>query len=329
MDLDLRLVRYAVVLADELHFARAATRLHIAQQTLSAQISQLEARLGVNLFLRDRRGVELTPAGELFIARGRDLLSDAQDLLAELRETKPPLRLDVITEGLTAGVVARELGSRIDDLLVEIRQSQGLAVTASAVAEGRIDLAFGWVDGLETALPPSLHSQLVRLEPIGVVLPAGHRLAAFEEVPMHELAQHPMVVHTAEEAVDWQTWIETVVEAFDLDIGWRLHGHGRSAANAAVVTYQAPAFASMEAPVPDGVVVRPVIAPVPLCPVEVVWRARGTTPARLRRALSAIRDITNEHGWILPPTTEHWLPAPRVAARTPRKGSARPFRNPA
>jgi hypothetical protein len=119
-----------------------------------------------------------------------------------------------------------------------------------------------------------------------------------------------MVVHTAEEAVDWQSWIEEVAVAFNLRIGWRLHGHGRSAANAAVVAYQAPALASMEAPVPDGVVIRPVTAPVPLCPVEVIWRARGTTPARLRQALSAIRDITIERDWLSPPPIEHWLPTP-------------------
>ena len=311
MDLDLRLVRYAVVLADELHFARAAARLHVAQQTLSAQIAQLEARLDLQLFARDQRHVELTPAGELFVRRGRDLLAEAQDLLAELHDNAPPpLRLDVITEGLTPGIVARELRPRLDGVLLEVVQGQGLAATALAVAEGRVDLAFGWVDGIGTRLPSSLSHQLVRLEPVGIVLPASHPLAAREQVPLRELAVHPLVLHTAAEAADWRAWNEQIAAAFGLRIGWRLHGHGRESANAAVLTCHAPAFAPLEAPLPDGVVSRLIVDPVPLCPVSVIWRSHRRTPARLRRAISAIHEIASEHNWLARPPADYWLPAP-------------------
>jgi DNA-binding transcriptional LysR family regulator len=317
--LDLRLVRYAVVLADELHFARAAARLQIAQQTLSAQITQLEARLGLQLFVRDRRHVELTPAGELFIRRGRDLLAEAQDLLAELHNSAtPPLRLDVITEGLTAGIVARELRPRLADVLLEVVQGQGLAATVPAIAAGRVDLAFGWVDGIGKPLPSSLSHQLVRWEPVGIVLPASHPLASRDQVPLRELSGYPLVLHTAVEAADWHAWNEQVAAAFGLRTGWRLHGHGRGSANAAVLSYHAPAFAPLEAPMPDGVVSRPIVDPVPLVPVSVVWRSHGRTPARLRRAISAIQEIASEHNWLARPSADYWLPTPN-AARTDGK----------
>jgi DNA-binding transcriptional LysR family regulator len=313
VDLDLRLVRYAVVLAEELHFAHAAARLQIAQQTLSAQITQLEARLGVPLFVRDRRHVELTPAGELFTLRGRDLLADAQDLLAELPGSAPaPLRVDVITEGLTPGIIAREMRPRLANVLLEVVQGHGLAATVPAVAEGRVDLAFGWVDGIGKPLPSSLSHQLVRWEPVAIVLPASHPLAARKQVPMTELAAYPLVLHTAAEAADWHAWNEEIVAAFGLRIDWRLQGHGRDSANAAVLAYHAPAFAPLEAPVPDGVVIRPIVDPIPLCPISVVWRSHGRTPARLRRAISVIHEIASENQWLARPSADYWLPTPNA-----------------
>jgi len=319
VDLDLRLVRYAVVLADELHFARAAARLQIAQQTLSAQITRLEARLSLQLFVRDRRHVELTPAGELFTRRGRDLLAEAQDLLADLHgSAPPPLRVDVITEGLTPGIIARELRSRLPNVPLEVIQGHGLAATVAAVAEGRVDLAFGWVDGIGKPLPSSLSHQLVRWEPVGIGLPAGHPLAALKQVPLRELAAYPLVLHTAAEAADWHAWNEQVAAAFGLRIGSRLQGHGRDSANAAVLAYHAPALAPVEAPVPDGIVTRPIVDPVPLCPISVIWRSHGRTPARLRQAISAIQEIAAEHDWLARPSADYWLPTPlvRVSAHT-------------
>ncbi|WP_063043349.1 LysR family transcriptional regulator [Nocardia pseudovaccinii] len=309
MDLDLRLVRYAVFLADELHFARAAARLHIAQQTLSAQISHLEDRLGVTLFERDRRHVELTPAGSVFIAHGRKLLDEANELFAELHGTPLPLRVDVITEGLTAGIVARELRPKLPDVLLEVVQGHGLAATLSAVVDGRVDLAFGWVEGLGKPLPATLSQELVRWEPIGVVVPAAHPLATLDAVRMRDLIAHPLIIHTAEEAVDWQAWNEAAAGAFGLRVGWRLHGHGRDSANAAVLAYHAPAFAPLGAPLLEGIVSRPIEAPVPLCPVSVVWRSSGRMPARRRRAVGAIHEIARGHGWLTRPATDHWLPA--------------------
>ncbi|MGK5641085.1 LysR family transcriptional regulator, partial [Streptomyces sp. URMC 126] len=155
MDLDLRQARYAVTLAEELHYGRAAARLGIAQQTLSAQITALEKRLGVRLFHRDRRQVGLTDAGETFVPRARRLLGDARQLVDDLARTRPPLRVDVLTEGLTPSVLAERLSAQNPCLPLEVVHSQGLAAAVPRLLSGELDLAFGRVHGLgREAAPP-------------------------------------------------------------------------------------------------------------------------------------------------------------------------------
>ena len=85
MDLDLRLVRYFVAVADELHFGRAAARLYVSQPALSKQIRKLESQLGEPLLVRDSRHVTLTARGERFYEDARELLAMAERLQRPVR----------------------------------------------------------------------------------------------------------------------------------------------------------------------------------------------------------------------------------------------------
>ncbi|MFF3494745.1 LysR family transcriptional regulator [Streptomyces sp. NPDC002795] len=315
-DIDLRLVHYVTVLAEELHFGRAAARLHIAQQTLSAQVGRLEQRLGVTLFARDRRHVELTGAGELFVTRGRQLLDLAAVLVREVSEPARPVRVDVVTEGLSSGLAAQYLRAHLPDVPLEVVQGHGLSRALEQLRRGEVDLAFGRVSGLPAAKEHAFRRMLVKLERVGVVLPEHHVLAHDDRVALSGLRGYPILLHTAVEAVDWEDWNTSLVSHFDLTVGRRLHGHGRAAANAAALAYDMPTLAPLNAPVPEGLVVRPLHAPIPLCPLWLVWSAPEGALHDTRRTThiaAVIEDIDRlaaDQSWRAFPREPWWLPDP-------------------
>ncbi|MFH8410049.1 LysR family transcriptional regulator [Streptomyces sp. NPDC018019] len=318
MDLDLRQARYAVTLAEELHYGRAAARLTIAQQTLSAQITTLEKRLGVQLFHRDRRRVALTPAGEVFTTRARRLLGDARQLVDDLARTRTPVRVDVLTEGLTPSVLAQHLRAQTPCLPFEVIHTQGLDAALPRLLSGDLDLSFGRVHGLGRELPAPLATMPVRLEPIGVIVPAGHPLAAHDEVPLTALAEHPLLVQTADEAPEWRDWIDQAMAAFGLRSALRVRGHGRAAVHATVQARGYPAFGPTTEQLPDGLTARPLTGPVPLYPWHAVWNTTTAT-ATTNRALEIIHAYAQTHRWHRLPDAPWWLPEADRAALSPRK----------
>src|ERR1700734_1672699 len=94
-DLDLRLVRYFVVVADHRHFGRAATALRVAQPSLSRQIRRLEQQLGARLLDRTPQGTRLTEAGEVFLPAARALLRSAARATARTRAAAQPSRITI------------------------------------------------------------------------------------------------------------------------------------------------------------------------------------------------------------------------------------------
>src|ERR1700748_1197567 len=109
-DLDLRLVRYFVAVAEHRHFGRAAAELLVTQPSLSRQVRSLEQQLGARLLDRTPQGTQLTEAGEVFLPRARALLRSAAQPAAATRAAAQPSRITIgYTRGLIITPAVREL----------------------------------------------------------------------------------------------------------------------------------------------------------------------------------------------------------------------------
>jgi len=188
MRLDPRLLRPFVALADELHFGRAAERLHVTQPALSQQIARLERQLGVRLFDRTRTRVELTEAGEDMLAAARTAVQAADAALdvalAHADGERGELRLGLspgahyVAQGLLA-----EFARRSPDVRVRAHTDSSGALAAQ-VAEGRLELALGFC----TEPRAGVVCERLRDEPVVVAVGAGHPLAVRDAVTLVELA---------------------------------------------------------------------------------------------------------------------------------------------
>jgi DNA-binding transcriptional LysR family regulator len=190
VDLDLRKVRYFVAVAEELHFGRAAERLHVAQPVVSRQIRALEDELNSQLFVRDRRHTELTAAGRQLLEEARPLLLDADAL--RRRVGRAGRGLDTFAVGFMPGLivtpVVRALSAAHPDLTIDVLRTSW-DDQVEALHDGRIDVSYVRLPIDQTGL------RLVPLfsEPRLVALPADHRLAGKETVSITDLADEHLL----------------------------------------------------------------------------------------------------------------------------------------
>ncbi|MGK5738571.1 LysR family transcriptional regulator [Micromonospora sp. URMC 103] len=190
MDVDLRKLRYFVAVAEELHFGRAAARLHIAQPVLSRQIRALEHELQAELFVRDRRSTVLTDAGRQLLADAHPLLDSAEALRRRVRRAAHGRATFTIAfmPGIIVTAEARALAERHPDLSVGvIRTSWNDQV--EVVRDGRADVSYVRlpVDQRGLRLLPLFS------EPRVVVLPGDHRLAGKASVDLAELGEERLL----------------------------------------------------------------------------------------------------------------------------------------
>ncbi|GAA1716417.1 LysR family transcriptional regulator [Streptomyces yatensis] len=188
VELETRELEYFVAVADELHFGRAAARLSIAQPALSKAIRRIETRLGVPLFLRSSRHVELTPAGEALQEHGRHALNAVAAAVRSARravDTQAHLRLVLKPggdAGLLSGILA-EYSHQPDARRVDILFS-GPADRTDFLLDGRADVGLLYVpfDDLHGLDHETLHAE----ERVAIV-PTTHRLAGLASVRMADL----------------------------------------------------------------------------------------------------------------------------------------------
>ena len=188
--LELRELRYFLAVAEELNFTRAAERLHLAQQALSASIRSLEADLGVQLFTRNTRHVALTAAGEALVSRARHVLESAAEAVDEVKRVGSGQAGRLIIGFSTAAGsvptvrdVIRRFSRAAPDVevrLVEYDFSDPMA----GLGRGGSQVAF--------VFNPLIDDSLVGItlfeEPRHVALPDGHPLAQHDEVRAADLS---------------------------------------------------------------------------------------------------------------------------------------------
>lgn len=193
--IDIRHFRYFQAVAQELHFGRAAARLHIAQPALSRQIQQLEEEIGTPLLRRTQRRVELLPAGQVFLERSNLVLEEVERAVIDARRTGAGEfgRLSVgfihsSTYGLLPSIVER-FRHLYPDIELELHEMP--------IAEQHVALTRGVIDiGLlrPQPAPAELEVQPVLEDPFLVAVPHAHRLAKRDAVRLEELAGEPMVM---------------------------------------------------------------------------------------------------------------------------------------
>ncbi len=192
---ELRHLIYFLEVARQLHFRRAAEALSVAQPALSRQIAQLERAVGAPLFLRTRRRVELTPAGRAFAERIEPVLKTLTAAGRELRALQAGQtgHIRVAFTGLAMATVLpeilREFNQRFPGIRVELNESP-TATQLAALLTGDLSCGFFHPD----TPTPELRTRLLLRERNGVLLPAGHPLAAEKTLRLRDLAATPFVV---------------------------------------------------------------------------------------------------------------------------------------
>ena len=311
MEFDLRLVRYFVAVADELHFGRAAAKLYISQPALSQQIRRLEAAVGEPLLIRNSRHVGLTPRGQHFLEGARRLLLVAEEMSRPREETV--VRLAHIFELTTSRHVADAFAAAHPTVEV-VERSMDSARQLDALLDHRLDVAILRVTRQMVAEHPGgWHHRLIRLEPMLLVgRPTDpHR----ETVSFHD---RPVTVFADTPASGMYNVHGEYVSAFERDTGISLRWLGNPGTfnNCLAAVMRSPVqaflldFASYtERYAEVGLPVHQPLEYQPVYPWSIAWRDEQLTEPVAGLVQEAVA-LSRRNGWTSPPVGPGavWLP---------------------
>ncbi|WP_035800446.1 LysR family transcriptional regulator [Kitasatospora mediocidica] len=309
VDLHPRLLRGFVATAETLHFGQAAARLHLAQQALSRDVRTLERLLGRDLFVRTTRSVALTPAGEQLLPQARRLLSLQEEILAPVADR--PLLVDlnsaVTGDDLTADRILA--AARAADPQAELlaRYHGGLSSAARELLAHRLDVSFGCFSGLPTALRDQLSHLPLRLERLAVMLPQDHPLAGRRAVRIADLVGHPVDICAGNPATtEWTDFGERLLVAHGLTAAAPFTPPvGVDETARYIARHGDPMLTTLGGPELVGTVTRPLVEPVPLTLVGMVFR-KGDASRGVELLRGQALEIGAREGWLLRPAGS-WL----------------------
>lgn len=209
--MELRHLRYFSVLAEELHFGRAARRLAISQPPLSVAIKQLEESVGARLFERNSKEVRLTPAGDALRVSARRLLAQADEAALEARDVASGsagrLRIGFVGAMLYRGLPPALRAFQATHPAVRITLTElNSGVQISELLNDRLDLGFVHT----RRVPPELQHRLLLSEPFVCCLPAGHALARKRVLAPADLREQPFVLFSREASPDYHERILSI-----------------------------------------------------------------------------------------------------------------------
>ena len=309
--MELRHLRYIIAVADELNFGRAAIRLHISQPPLSQQIRQLEEELGVQVFYRTKRHVELSPAGAVVVEEARRIVGQCDHLKKVAKETARGQvgRLSIATMRIERAVAIEALhdfsalNPGVTTELICLETSDQL----EALHSGRIDVGFVRLPLNDSAF----EAEVVQRTPMVIGLPIGHPLSSHRQISFKDLDKQPFIMlkrsplnHQYHDEIvrSWQAMgvepqiVQEVTEPFA----------ALSLVEAGIgITILPESVRELH---PDGVVLRKLNCPHLKADCGVVY-TRGSRCSVLNAFLQTVRDVVHKkypqlpHGSVETPTS--------------------------
>ncbi len=294
--MELRHLRYFVAVAEELNFRRAAERLRLAQPALSAQVKNLEEELGVRLFDRTTRSVELTATGQVFLKEARGILVAATNAEQLVRRAEHGL-----VGTLRVGVITPAMGPLLAKVLRTYHQKYpGVQLSLSALTstEQLRRLREGELDAGILRPPvtfPELDLRFVEQAPQMLVAPAGHRLAKKQRLEWKDFNGEGLVmIHPDQQHGFYDSFIAACVKAgaqthpaqYAQDVQTKMWlisaGFGIAPVTATLKEIRRP-----------GVVFRPLPPGLPPVQSALVWRRLESSPV-VKNFLECFAAITHQ-----------------------------------
>lgn len=291
--MELRHLRYFVMLAEELHFGRAAERLHMAQPPLSQQIRQMEAELGFSLFHRTKRTVQLTEAGQAFLEESRRIIRQLEQAIQAGRQ---------INRGEMGQLVIGFVSSAAYNVLPEILRTFRTSIPAVTLQlhelttdqqlqwlrEGQIDVGF--------VRPPveedKFSSEIVFEEALMVALPEAHPLALQANVQLRELAGEPFILFPRSQAPGLYDQIISLCQQANFSPTVAQEAIQMQTIVSLVAAEMGVAIvpASLQNLQRTGVVYKPVQESTSRVAIAIIWRSHDISPT-VQRFLGIVRKV--------------------------------------
>jgi DNA-binding transcriptional LysR family regulator len=216
---DLDAVRTFVAVTEAGRFSDAADDLSVTQQAVSKRVAALEKDLGVRLFTRTARGVQLTIDGQALLPHARELLRAAEGAADSVRPGRRALRVDVINPRIAPALLLRDFHRAHPEIQLDVVTHLFDADAAiAAVGSGVIDASFRAVTKTAPQLPAGVEVTRALDDPLQLLTGPAHELAAGRAVTPAELAGHRIWMPAAVPGTEWAAFYDELAAAFGLTI---------------------------------------------------------------------------------------------------------------